>query len=172
MAIVIAKIATDEDIKKIKESKVSVYVLKAEDYLYKGEPLNIKIKVSLENIEEGHFFDIDDTGIIELDRISRCFNTYIRGIDPRCEYYSDNDELKEKLKTLTNNFKGTLHNQLVQNLYIITIKYCRFWTRFMGNLSTLLMINDGLYPVQKVMIDVNDTYYKYARYLVHFKLDE
>ena len=172
MAIAIAKIATDEDIKKITEKNQIVHIIKSEDYLYKGEPLNIGIPFSLENIKEGHFFEIDDKPIIELDRIRRCFNMYIRGIDPRCEYYSENDELKEKLASLSDNFKGTLHNRLVNNLYITSIKYCRFWSKFLDNLTMLLMVNDSMYSVPEVMLHMCHIYDKYAYHLIDIHLDD
>ena len=168
----LVKLLTDEDIKKMKEKKLTARILKAEDYLYKGESLNIGIPFSLENIVEGHFFEIDDKPIIELDRIRRCFNMYICGIDPRCEYYAENDELREKLATLTNNFKGILHNRIVDNLYMTSIKYCRFWTKFLNNLTMLLIINDGMYPAKEVMLHMSQVYDNYAHYLIHINLDD
>jgi len=149
---------------------------KQENYLYKNnnkdedENKDLYIPLELDNIKEGKFFNIDNEPIIFLDRIRRCFNIYIKKENPINEYFSENKVLLDKLDNLSDNFKGTLHNNLVHEFNYIYNYNCSLFTTFLDNLVKLVSIRNNEKEVY-IYINIKKQFYKNNTFLIHIDLD-
>ena len=148
--------------------------LNPEIYLYKGKSLNLDISLDLDDIKkhpENTFFEIDNNIIIILDRFRRCWNSWIKGKNPIGEWKTNNDELIELLPTLSVVERGNLHNQLADKLYLMSLKSCRYWTKFLHGLDVFEYdeVNKLSYGL---LSDFSKLFYNSCFYLLHIDIDK
>lgn len=129
-----------------------------------------QITLDLTNIEEGQFFKVENEPIIFLDKLRRCYNVYINKKNPTEEYFKDNQELLDKLEILTDNYKGVIHNNLVNNFYKLQNIDCIRFSAFLCELTKYINNKDKKEEIY-VYINIIQQFYRHNKLLVHIDLD-